>query len=292
MIRRIYTWVYCLLLPFAVFAQKKQLWNNSFLYSFKLAPEIPLHDVEAIVLYKGKIIIPAFRKIGGAKQPVSTRFNYSVHETGKAGAVTLPFVMPGGNFVWLMDAGILTEMTLYPDRYKIRISITHNNIAAEYTLPEIFDFIPDHALNIAYLQSFSEQDRNRKINENTWILSLQAQTTMEDKARDTILTYSLSTVPKGILLTLPAINKTADTTQHFIIEKAFFYNGRLLMPVPVKKVDKLKSMPDQCHGILTDTEGRSCATSGCITGRGSGDCAALKTTKNKLQYRVFVIVSP
>ncbi|MCP9753519.1 hypothetical protein [Ferruginibacter sp. HRS2-29] len=290
MIKKIFIALLNLVLLNAATAQHKQRWNSLFLYSFKLAPEVPAQYLEAVVLYKGRPMLPPAKGAGGKRQLPGMRFTYSLQPTDNTGSVTLPFVIPGGSFTLLMDAEMLLEMTQYPDRYKFRVNKVNKDPVAGYVLPEVFDFIPGHALNIAYLHTLSPQERDDEINENAWMLSLASlQVT---PLRDTTLTYSLTAIPKGILLALPGISKAADTVQRLVIDKAFLFKHRLLMPVPAKKQEPPKPFPDRCFGILTDMEGRTCATSGCISGMGSGDCALLKNAAGTLSYRISVLITP
>jgi hypothetical protein len=42
---------------------------------------------------------------------------------------------------------------------------------------------------------------------------------------------------------------------------------------------------------MTDVDGSTCAMAGCITGNGSGDCAALRNAVNKIPYSVKVFIT-
>jgi hypothetical protein len=109
--------------------------------------------------------------------------------------------------------------------------------------------------------------------------------------RDTVFTYAVNKIPKGILLALPPLQQNIKHKQSFIIKNAWLYNNRLLMFV--RQASNKVSAPaaDKCYQIMTDVDGSTCAMAGCITGNGSGDCAALRNAVNKIPYSVKVFIT-
>ena len=127
----------------------------------------------------------------------------------------------------------------------------------------------------------------------TYSQSEQAISNAEHRlAKDTLLSYVANKIPKGILLALPPLKQNIKREQNFIIKNALLYNNRLFMFVRHAAGKKVSApAPDKCYQIMTDVDGRTCAMAGCITGNGSGDCAALRYVKSKIPYTVKVFIT-
>lgn len=111
------------------------------------------------------------------------------------------------------------------------------------------------------------------------------------RGRDTVFTYAVNKIPKGILLALPPLQQNIKHKKRFIIKNAWLYKNRLLMFVRQASNKVSAPAPDKCYQIMTDVDGRTCAIAGCITGNGSGDCAALRNAENKILYTVKVFIT-
>ncbi len=282
----------CILVCTLSYCQKKQIWNNTFVYGVQLPKKLDSFSGVSILLkYKGEPLLSKSKYIGGKKLKIATEFYYNAQKSNQIGTVKLPFQLLENSYYWLLDGDMVIEMAAFPERFKIDV-VTANPETSEYfQLPETFDLISDNALNIAYLASLSKQKREQLLKEKNWTLSVATKEKAKSEVeKDTILTYSLrGKIPKGIQKVVSDINFQDKSVQEFSVENCYVIDGTLL--IPTKSNSKIiSSKPDECYENYTTIDGRVCSARGCITGNGSGLCAKIKTSKTK--YSLNLIIEP
>jgi hypothetical protein len=289
--------IFCLFATVA-FSQEKGNWNNTFIYAIRLPAALANSEgVKATILYKGKILQPKKILIGGKLVSQPSSFFYSIRGTNTVYGLALPIAVPANCFIWLFDSDMLIEMTNFPNRYQINISTTDGDILKKYSVPVTFDFIPDNALNVTYLKSMGQKKATELLLQKTWLMSIETKLpniTVEE--RDTTLLFSLrNSLPKGVETICTGINKQAKANQEFVFTNCYLYKKTLFFPYTsnpsLAKIKAPINHPDICKNKMIDVWGNTCATSGCITGFGAGNCSGLNKN-NAVAYKVTIIIEP
>lgn len=274
------------------FAQKKQNWNNTFIYAVQLPKKLnSFSGVNIVLKYQGEPLISKPKYIGGKKAKIASEFYYNAQKSNKIGSIKLPFQLQENTYYWLIDSDMVIEMTAFPDRFKIDVITANPDVFEYYQLPETFDLTSENTLNVTYLQSLSNTKREQLLNEKNWTLSISSKEKVKSEVvKDTILTYSLrETIPKGILRNFSEINMESKSIQELTIKNCYLIDNILLIPIKsTKKITNKK--PDECYENYTTIDGKVCSASGCITGKGSGICSKIKTSMSK--YILTLIIEP
>lgn len=277
------------------FSQKKQNWNATFLYGFQLPDALENYSgIYLTVKYKGEPLIPKKIKIGGKSTKISSEPFYLTSQSALIGNTKLPFQVQAKTYYWLLNGDMLIEMALHPNRYQIDVTTTNSEATKQFNLPETFDCVPENTLNIAYLQSLVPSKRTQLLKDKIWEYNVSEKAITKPVAlevsKDTTLTFSLrNAIPRGILYVIPELNKHDHSTQEFTIDNCYWIENTFLIPVKSKII---KNQPDACSENYTTVDGKTCSKSGCITGKGSGLCAQLKTSKNKIKYKLTLLIEP
>ncbi|NRF40096.1 hypothetical protein [Pedobacter foliorum] len=280
--------------------RKQRNWAGTMVFTFKLPPPLSGNRfIKANVLYKGKLLSPKSRLIGGMKTNIQSSFSYSSGLTQKVGKVQIPVSIPPNVYAWLCDDDMLTEMVLYPERYKIQITNTANSSDFLYELPVSFDFIADNALNLAFLQNQPLKQRILLLLQKTWMLSLSLKDSGKKNkpaVTDTNLYYRLqkNDIPAGLKMK-PYSNLYNDRSragQQFVITKAYLYKGKIFINRMLKN-SHLLPRTDDCKGNFMGLDGEICASEGCITGYGAGKCAGMFLPgSNVKELEITVVIDP
>lgn len=148
--------IFLLILSLGGFSQKKQNWNNTFLYCFQLPDKLEnFSGIYLNIKYKGEPLIPKSAKIGGKSIKIASEPFYLSNKSAVINNTKLPFEIQGKTYYWLLDGDMITEMTLHPNRFEIDVTTTNSAATKQFYLPETFDCVPKNCLNVAYLQSLT-----------------------------------------------------------------------------------------------------------------------------------------
>lgn len=118
--------------------------------------------------------------------------------------------------------------------------------------------------------------------------------TPKKERKDTLLVYSVRTgIPKGIRIALPEMNpeNTIHATE-IHTTTGYWYQGMLFLKVPQQKVKIVAKYPDQVRSNFVTISGERCASSGGITGVGTGKCKGMLQTKKAIPYTIEIQIEP
>ncbi|KQB98861.1 hypothetical protein [Pedobacter sp. Hv1] len=269
---------------------KKYGLENTQLYLFRFSEPINNQNLSVKVFHQKFKNLSERMYLNGERITRKNEFVYVAKSTNLLYGQKLPFFLPANT--WVLAFNYSDQYLLVDDASKIEISLKNKSLINQWQLPETFDMRRDIALSFQqYLSS------NAKDIDNLYItrFSLSEKVDPAKTTRDTILTYSLKKIPKGIAMLLPDLDMRAHANQEVTLTNVLFYHKELFFSIPTQPVKKplpTTKTADACFRKMTDVNGNIGFADGCITGMGSGKCMGILQSKDTKKYTVTIIIEP
>ncbi len=263
--------------------------DNTQLYFFRLPAGVKNELLQAKVSnFKFKNLNEKIH-LNGKLINRKNEFVYIPQKTNLLYGQKLPFYLPANT--WVLAFNYSDQYLLIDNENKIQISLKKKAQKSNWQLPETFDMLAENALSFKqYLNSKADVIDTKYIPR----LSLSEKTDPNKFLADTTLVFSLSKLPKGILLLENKLDLKAHVNQEINIETALLYKKEFFFYVQVTsaKIIVKNQQPDTCNGKMTDINGNMGYASGCLTGMGSGKCMGILKPNAAKKYNVAIIIEP
>jgi hypothetical protein len=278
----------CLLL-ILISVQTKAQCRKTFLYGFSLPPNVVATKIDAMIYYKGKPIASILKTICGKLQKIETKFTFLKEKSNWLNGQKLPYTLPGGNFYWLLDDEMATEMATNPNHFQICLTSTDKALKDAYLFPMKYDFVSQNTIYLDLIDRKAET-LQKIFDTQIWTLSLVAKEKVE-QAKDTIVTYNSKKIPAGLYVRFLELKNQLllHSVQEFV-SQGILYHNKLFLKLPENpKLPK----PEAQQGNYVSLDGKRCATSGGILGVGFGECSGVGNTKTKaINYTIQINIEP